>query len=71
MDDKKYLKTNVEVDQIESWINDFKDGKVSPYKKSQPIPSENNEPVKVVVAESLDEMVFNSGKNGELHYKVK
>ncbi|KAG2269011.1 hypothetical protein Bca52824_063566 [Brassica carinata] len=69
VDDKKYLKTNVEADQIESWINDFKDGKVSPYKKSQPIPSENNEPVKVVVAESLDEMVFNSGKNGELHYK--
>ena len=71
MDDKKYLKTNVEVDQIESWINDFKDGKASPYKKSQPIPGENNEPVKVVVAENLDEMVFSSGKNGELHNKVK
>ncbi|CAF2084821.1 BnaA06g15500D [Brassica napus] len=68
VDDKKYLKTNVEVDQIESWINDFKDGKASPYKKSQPIPSENNEPVKVVVAESLDEMVFSSGKNVLLEF---
>ncbi|KAG2318666.1 hypothetical protein Bca4012_055138 [Brassica carinata] len=67
-DDKKYLKTKVEVDQIESWVKDFKDGKVAPHKKSQPIPTENNEPVKVVVAESLDEMVFNSGKNVFLEF---
>ncbi|VVA92097.1 unnamed protein product [Arabis nemorensis] len=67
-DDKKYLKTNVEVDQIESWIKDYKDGKVSQHKKSQPIPTENNEPVKVVVAESLDDMVFNSGKNVLLEF---
>ncbi|KAF8088456.1 hypothetical protein N665_0541s0021 [Sinapis alba] len=67
-DDKKYLKTNVEVDQIESWVKDFKDGKIAPHKKSQPIPTENNEPVKVVVAESLDEMVFNSGKNVLLEF---
>ncbi|XP_010471945.1 PREDICTED: protein disulfide isomerase-like 1-2 [Camelina sativa] len=62
-DSKKYLKANVEVDQIESWIKDFKDGKVAAHKKSQPIPAENNEPVKVVVAESLDDIVFKSGKN--------
>ncbi|KAF3523460.1 hypothetical protein F2Q69_00051794, partial [Brassica cretica] len=62
-DSKKYLKANVAVDQIESWMKDFKDGKVAAHKKSQPIPAENNEPVKVVVAESLDDMVFNSGKN--------
>lgn len=67
-DDKKYLKTNVEVDQIESWVKDFKDGKVAPHKKSQPIPTENNEPVKVVVSDSLDDMVLNSGKNGKLDY---
>ncbi|KAH0864302.1 hypothetical protein HID58_081513, partial [Brassica napus] len=67
-DDKKYLKTNIEIDQIESWVKDFKDGKVAPHKKSQPIPTENNEPVKVVVAESLDEMVFNSGKNVLLEF---
>ncbi|CAN8304532.1 unnamed protein product [Cochlearia groenlandica] len=66
--DKKYLKTNVEVDQIESWINDFKDGKVAPRKKSQPIPTENNEPVKVVVSDSLDEMFLNSGKNVLLEF---
>ncbi|KAL1196190.1 Protein disulfide isomerase-like 1-1 [Cardamine amara subsp. amara] len=66
--DKKYLKTKVEADQIESWIKDFKDGKVAPHKKSQPIPTENNEPVKVVVSESLDDMVFNSGKNVLLEF---
>ncbi|KAF8044801.1 hypothetical protein N665_6720s0001 [Sinapis alba] len=68
VDNKKYLKTNVKVDQIESWINDFKAGKVSQHKKSQPIPTENNDPVKVVVAESLDEMVLNSGKNVLLEF---
>ncbi|CAA0339760.1 unnamed protein product [Arabidopsis thaliana] len=62
-DNKKYLKVNVEVDQIESWFKDFQDGKVAVHKKSQPIPAENNEPVKVVVAESLDDIVFKSGKN--------
>ncbi|CAA7013418.1 unnamed protein product [Microthlaspi erraticum] len=62
-DSKKYLKANVEADQIESWMKDFKDGKVAAHKKSQPIPAENNEPVKVVVAETLDEIVINSGKN--------
>ncbi|CAA7017260.1 unnamed protein product [Microthlaspi erraticum] len=62
-DNKKYLKANVEDGQIESWLKDFKDGKVPAHKKSQPIPAENNEPVKVVVAESLDDIVINSGKN--------
>ncbi|CAF2060679.1 unnamed protein product [Brassica napus] len=28
-----------------------------------PIPAENNKPVKVVVAESLDDIVYKSGKN--------
>ncbi|CAG7903358.1 unnamed protein product, partial [Brassica rapa] len=37
--------------------------KVAARKKSQPIPAENNKPVKVVVAESLDDIVFKSGKN--------
>lgn len=39
-------------------------GNLKPFIKSEPIPETNNEPVKVVVAESLHDMVFNSGKNG-------
>ncbi|XP_042034450.1 protein disulfide-isomerase-like [Salvia splendens] len=62
-DGEKFLKPNVEPDQIASWVKDFKDGKVQPYKKSEPIPEVNNEPVKVVVADTLQDMVFNSGKN--------
>ena len=48
----------------------FKKGKLPPIKKSQPIPAENNKPVKVVVAESLDDIVYKSGKNGEQHLKT-
>ncbi|EYU22977.1 hypothetical protein ABFS82_03G097800 [Erythranthe guttata] len=62
-DGGKYLKPNVDPDQISSWVKDFKDGAVQPYKKSEPIPEANSEPVKVVVADNLQDMVFNSGKN--------
>ncbi|KAB1221079.1 Protein disulfide-isomerase [Morella rubra] len=39
------------------------EGKIPPYRKSEPVPEANNEPVKVVVADSLQDIVFNSGKN--------
>ena len=32
--------------------------------KSEPIPESNNEPVKVVVADSIQDVVYKSGKNG-------
>lgn len=44
--------------------NILQDGKLKQYQKSEPIPEVNNEPVKVVVADSLEDMVFKSGKNG-------
>ncbi|XP_060214393.1 protein disulfide-isomerase [Lycium barbarum] len=62
-DGEKYLKPNVEPDHIASWVKEFKDGKVKPFKKSEPIPEVNSEPVKVVVADSFQDMVFNSAKN--------
>ncbi|XP_044480385.1 protein disulfide-isomerase-like [Mangifera indica] len=67
-DGQKYLKPNLEADQIASWMKEYKGGKIQPYKKSEPIPEENNEPVKVVVAESIQEMVFKSGKNVLLEF---
>jgi len=42
----------------------LQEGKVAAYVKSEPIPESNSEPVKVVVADTLQDMVFNSGKNG-------
>lgn len=35
---EKYLKTNVEPDHIASWVKEFKDGKVKPYKKIRTYP---------------------------------
>ncbi|KAM7258690.1 hypothetical protein ACFE04_014431 [Oxalis oulophora] len=59
----KFLKTNLEPEHIAPWVEDFKAGKAQQYKKSEPIPQKNNEPVKVVVADSLQEIVMDSGKN--------
>ncbi|KAF5749037.1 putative protein disulfide isomerase [Tripterygium wilfordii] len=67
-DGQKYLKPNVEPDHVASWIKDYKDGNVSPYKKSEPIPETNDEPVKVVVADTLQDIVFKSGKNVLLEF---
>ena len=49
-------------------MKDYKEGKVAPYLKSEPIPGTNNEPVKVVVANSFDDVVFKSGKNVLLEF---
>ncbi|KAK3034770.1 hypothetical protein RJ639_032283, partial [Escallonia herrerae] len=67
-DGKKYLKPNLEPDHIASWVKEYKDGNVHPFKKSEPIPEVNNEPVKVVVADNFEDMVFNSGKNVFLEF---
>lgn len=37
---------------------------MEPFIRSEPIPEVNDEPVKVVVSDSLENMVFKSGKNG-------
>lgn len=42
----------------------FQDGNLQPFMNSEPIPETNNEPVKVIVADSLHDLVINSGKNG-------
>ncbi|WMV29497.1 hypothetical protein MTR67_022882 [Solanum verrucosum] len=64
----KYVQRHVQPDNLASWLKDCKDGKLKPYLKSQPIPEFNNETVKVVVAETLDDMVFNSGKDVLLEF---
>ncbi|ONK58838.1 uncharacterized protein A4U43_C08F260 [Asparagus officinalis] len=61
-DGKKYLKPNVEPDQISNWLKEYTEGSLKPFRKSEPIPEVNNEPVKVVVADNLHDVV-NSGKN--------
>ncbi|KAG8383885.1 hypothetical protein BUALT_Bualt04G0060700 [Buddleja alternifolia] len=67
-DGQKYLKANIEPDQIAPWIKDYAEGLVKPFIRSEPIPEVNNEPVKVVVRDSIEDMVFNSGKNVFLEF---
>eukprot|EP01018_Ginkgo_biloba_P019013 Gb_21713 [translate_table: standard] len=65
---RKFVKERIETEQMQSWLNEYIDGKVQEYKKSEPIPETNDGPVKVVVANSLQEMVFSSGKNVLLEF---
>ncbi|XP_074339802.1 protein disulfide-isomerase-like isoform X1 [Apium graveolens] len=46
----------------------FQDRNLKPYVKSEPIPEVNNEPVKVVVCDSIQDLVFNTGKNVLLEF---
>jgi len=58
----------VEPDQILPWLKEYTDGTLLPHVKSDPIPVVNDQPVKVVVADSIDDVVFNSGKNVLLEF---
>jgi len=44
------------------------EGNVLPFRKSEPIPETNDEPVKVVVADTFQDMVMNSGKDVLLEF---
>ncbi|XP_062185018.1 protein disulfide isomerase-like 1-2 [Phragmites australis] len=64
----KYLNPTIDPDQIIPWIKQYIYGNLAPYVKSEPIPKVNDQPVKVVVADNLDDIVFNSGKNVLLEF---
>lgn len=51
------------VDALEKFVNDFKDGKLKAYVKSEPVPETNDGPVKVVVGENFDEIVNDEHKD--------
>eukprot|EP00252_Welwitschia_mirabilis_P015660 TRINITY_DN3464_c0_g2_i1.p1 TRINITY_DN3464_c0_g2~~TRINITY_DN3464_c0_g2_i1.p1 ORF type:complete len:525 (-),score=113.95 TRINITY_DN3464_c0_g2_i1:221-1729(-) len=67
-EEHKYLKEGLDAEELISFLKGYFDGTLPQYKKSQPIPEKNDEPVKVVVANSLQEMVFESGKNVLLEF---
>ncbi|XP_058097456.1 protein disulfide-isomerase [Magnolia sinica] len=67
-DGQKYLKPNLEPDHIALWLKEYMDGNIKPFVKSEPIPEANDDPVKVVVADNLHDVVFNSGKNVLLEF---
>ncbi|KAH7671078.1 protein disulfide-isomerase A1 protein [Dioscorea alata] len=64
----KFVKVHLEPDQIATWLKEYKDGNLTPFRKSEPIPEVNDEPVKIVVADNLKDVVFDSGKNVLLEF---
>ena len=46
----------------------MQDGTLQQYRKSEPIPEKNDDPVKIVVADTLQEMVIGSDKNVLLEF---
>lgn len=51
------------VDALETFCNDFLDGKLEPYIKSEPLPANNDGPVKVVVGKNFDAIVNDPSKD--------
>ncbi|KAG0566686.1 hypothetical protein KC19_7G081300 [Ceratodon purpureus] len=62
-DNEKYVANNIKASDMSAWLEDFQDGKLEAYLKSDEIPEKNDEPVKVVVRKSFNQMVLDSGKN--------
>ncbi|GAA0161450.1 chaperone [Lithospermum erythrorhizon] len=67
-DRRKYLKPKVLPEQILSFVNDYKNEKLQPYWKSEPIPEVNDGLIKVLVRDNFQDIVFNSGKNVLLEF---
>jgi protein disulfide-isomerase A1 len=61
---KKFLfegKTeSISVDALTEMVNDFKSGSLQPFLKSQDIPADNSEPVKVVVGKNFKQVVIDN-----------
>ncbi|CAI5974315.1 unnamed protein product [Closterium sp. NIES-64] len=61
--DGKFVKSLIQPADIAAFIAKFKAGEAERVVKSEPIPADNSGPVKVLVANAMQEMVFDSGKN--------
>jgi protein disulfide isomerase family A protein 3 len=64
-DGKKFLlKEKFSVETFEKFVNDFKDGNLEAFVKSEEVPADNeNADVKVAVGKNFDELVVNSDKD--------
>jgi len=67
---RKFVNQNIKASEMSDWLQDFLDGKVEEYVKSDEIPEKNDFPVKVVVRKSFNQMVLESGKNVLLEFYV-
>lgn len=56
------------VDVVGAWVDDFRSGKLSPFLKSEEIPETQEGPVHVVVGKSFDQVVMDSSKDVLVKY---
>lgn len=54
----KYTGSEFNVQNLQSFVNDYINKKLKPYIKSQPVPESNNGPVTVVVGETFNDIVM-------------
>lgn len=59
---KYFLKQEVSVENLGAFVGEYKAKKLKPDYKSEPIPAENNEPVKVIVGDNYIEQVQRADK---------
>jgi protein disulfide isomerase family A protein 3 len=63
-DEKKYkMDSAFSVDTFRTFVQQYVDGALEPYIKSEPVPEPNDGPVKVVVAKTFDEIVKDPTKD--------
>jgi len=63
-DGKKYvMEADFSMDNLKSFLQDLKAGKLEAYLKSEPVPEPNDAGVKVAVGKNFDELVTNSEKD--------
>lgn len=68
-DVNKYkFSSDITVENLNSFVSDFNNGKLEKYLKSEDIPEKNDEPVKVVVGKNFDDLVKNSSADVLLEF---
>ncbi|XP_037945854.1 protein disulfide-isomerase A3-like [Teleopsis dalmanni] len=60
---KYALKEEFSVENLKDFADKLLNGELEPYVKSEPIPENNDTPVKVAVARNFDDVVVNNGKD--------
>jgi len=53
----------ITLDGLRSFITDFKTNKLEAFLKSEEVPAENNEPVKIIVGKNFKEIVLDDEKD--------
>ncbi|KAL0278929.1 UNVERIFIED_CONTAM: hypothetical protein PYX00_000607 [Menopon gallinae] len=62
------MKSEFSMENLEKFLNDLKDDKLEPFLKSEPVPDDNDGPVKIAVAKNFDEVVTNSGRDALVEF---